>query len=90
VNSGVNGQNLASSVARLEQIADSIQRVLGQKRSWLTPEEFLANIEAYKRKHDREQRNPKPINHEPATVRDYRLKPHFTWNRQMEFREVAK
>jgi hypothetical protein len=75
VNSGVSGQNLASSIARLQEIEDSIRPVLGQKRFWITPEEFLANIEAHRRKHDRERRNAKSLKREPATVREYFIKP---------------
>jgi hypothetical protein len=83
-------RSVAASVERLHAIADGIRQVLGNQRWWITPEEFLENVEAHRRKYDREQRNPKAVNHEPATIREYQLKRFFIWNRQMEFREVAK
>jgi hypothetical protein len=82
----MSGQSVAASVERLQAIEDSRLRVLGEKRSWLTPEEFLAKVEEYRREYDRERLNPKPINHEPAKVVDYRLKPYVTFNRQLEFK----
>ena len=86
----MNRQNFASSVARLQEIEDGVRSVLGTRRWWITPDEFLASVEAHRRKHDSERLNPKPINHKPAEVRNYQLKRHVTWNRQMEFREVAR
>jgi hypothetical protein len=86
----MSGQSLASSVARLQEIEDGVRSVLGTKRWWITPEEFLANVEEHRRRHDRERSTAKPINQKPAEVRDYHLKRYVTWNRQMEFREVAK
>jgi hypothetical protein len=86
----MNDRAIAAAFAEHEAIHDGIERALEGKRWYLTPEEFLANVEAHKRKHDRERLNPKLINHTPAQVIEYRLKPFFIWNRQMEFREVAK
>jgi hypothetical protein len=86
----MSGRNLASSVARLQEIEDGIRPVLGTKKWWITPEEFFANVEAHRRKHDSERLNSKPINQKPADVRDYQLKRYVTWNRQMEFREVVR
>jgi hypothetical protein len=86
----MNRRNLASSVARLQEIEDGVRSALGTKQWWITPEEFLANVEAHRRKHDRKQSNPKPINQKPAEVRYYQLKRYVTWNRQMELREVAR
>lgn len=83
-------QNFASSVARLEEIADSIRHVLGGQRLWLTPEEFLSNIEAHRRAHD-SKKKPKPYDHSKCEVVEYKLKRYFMPNRQREFNglEVA-
>ena len=84
------GRSVAASVERLQEIADSIRRVLGDKRCWMTSQEFLAQVEEQRRQYDKDRLNPKPVNHAPSEVRDYRLKPYVTWNRQMELKEVAR
>lgn len=86
----MNGQSPASSPARLQEIENGVRSVLGEKRWWITPEEFLANVEAHRREHDRKRLNPKPVNHKLTEAREYQLKPYFTWNRQMELKAVAK
>ena len=84
-------QQGAALVARLEAIESSVRPVLDGKRWWLTAEEFLALVEAHRRKHDQERSNPKAINHEPAATKDYVLKPFATFTRQrpVETQEVA-
>ena len=67
----MSGQNLASSVARPQEIEDGVRSVLETKRRWITPEGFLANVEEHRRKNNNDHLNPKPINHKPAEVRDY-------------------
>jgi len=84
------GRSVAASVERLQEIADSIRRVLGDKRCWMTSQEFLAQVEAHRRQFDEDRLNPKPVNHTPSKVREYRLKPYVIWNRQMELKEVAR
>ena len=84
-------RDVAAPLERLKAIGKSVRQVLGEKRWWLTREEFLANVEAHRRKRDQEQINPKSVNHKPAEVRDYQLKRYVGCNRQMEFkcREVV-
>ncbi len=50
-----------------------IRRVLGEKRWWLTAEEFLAQVEAHKLAHDKERLNPKAVNQTPSEVKVYWL-----------------
>ncbi len=85
----MNGQNVAASVERLQEITDSVRRVLGGKRSWLTPEEFLAQVEAHKRQHDKARLNAKLVNNTPSEVREYRLKPYVVFNRQLELKRLG-
>lgn len=86
----MSAESVAASVERLQAIEDGIRSVLGEQCWWITPEEFLANVEEHRRKHDLEQKNPKAIDHEPKTVKEYQLKRFFVWSRQMEFSEVVK
>jgi hypothetical protein len=81
----MSGQNVAASVERLQAIADGVRQVLGDEPHWITPQEFLANVEAHRRKHDQGLQNRKRINSKPASERDYFLKVRPMCNRQMEF-----
>lgn len=85
-------QNFASSLERLQEIENAIRPILEKERLWITPNEFLANVEAHRRKHDAERLNPKPKNCKPSVIRDYQLKRYVTYNRQLDFRrlEVAQ
>ena len=91
MNSGASGQNLASSIARLQEIEDAIRPILDGERLWITPAEFLANVEAHRRKHDREQRKRELLNCEPATIREYFIKPRaqFVRKSKPERKEAA-
>lgn len=85
-------RDVAAPLERLEAIEESVRQVLGEARWWLTAEEFLANVEAHRRKCDQERLNPKPVDHKPAEVREYVLLKRFVvFNRQLEFKcqEVA-
>ncbi|MGA9780143.1 MAG: hypothetical protein WBS33_17925 [Verrucomicrobiia bacterium] len=46
---------------------------MGEKRWWLTAEEFLAQVEAHKLAHDKERLNPKAVNQTPSEVKVYWL-----------------
>jgi hypothetical protein len=81
-------RDVMASLDRLEAIEESVSQVLGDKRWWLTPEEFLANVEAHRRKHDQERLNPKPIDHKPAEAREYQLKRHVTYSRQLDLKRL--
>jgi hypothetical protein len=55
-------------------IEEAIQQKLGDKRWWLTPEEFEANIEAGRQAWLEQRLKPRPVNQQPAVVIDYWLK----------------
>lgn len=81
-------RDVAAPLERLQAIEESVRRVLGAERWWLTPEEFLANIEAHRRKYDQERLNPKPINRKPAEVSEYQLKRRARFSRQLELKRL--
>ena len=84
-------QNVASSFARLQEIEDSVRSVLDGQRFWLTPQEFLANVEAHRRAHDNKV-NPQSYDHSKCKVVLYELRRRAICNRQREFSglEVAR
>lgn len=68
-----------------EKILGCIQRVLGDKRCWLTAEEFLAQVEAHRRARLKAEQTPqKPFKPGPF-VREYRL-----WGGNWEFKPKAR
>ena len=72
-------QPLPTTVADSQTIKECIGRVLGDKRWWMTAEEFLAQVEAHRQAHDKERLNPKAANQTPAEVRDYWLDAHIQY-----------
>ena len=68
-----------TGVATPEKIQACIRRVLGDKRWWMTAEEFLVALEAHKWAHELAKLNPKPVKRKPAAVRDYVVNFHLTF-----------
>ena len=59
-----------TAIADSQNIKECIRRVLGDKRWWLTAEEFLAQIEAHKLAHDKARLNPKTVNQMPVDIKE--------------------
>ena len=63
-------QSSPTAVADSQNIKECIRRVLGDKRWWLTAEEFFAQIEAHKLAHDKARLNPKTVNQMPVDIQE--------------------